>query len=94
MITFPEGKPIFFKLKPGGGPAERAGIREGDEIVRLDTIKAGELNAARIYELCLTRAGKAVEVEVIHPGESDHTLTRLELMAQQWSFPPENPQSK
>jgi hypothetical protein len=90
LIEFRDGKPFMAKLQPGGGPAAAAGIKEGDEIVRMDAIKAKELNVTSIYEMCLKQNRKAIEVEVLHQGDRNTTVVKINVLPDQWVFPPEN----
>lgn len=90
IMLFPHGKPTIAQLAPGGGPAETAGMKTGDEVVRLDGKTGAEINAYNLYELCLEKGGKSIEAEIVHQGESKSQLVHITLAPNQWIFPPEN----
>jgi hypothetical protein len=74
-------------LHPGGGPAEDAGLRQGDGILKLGTLSEEELNTSSVYDLCSTHAGQTIEVEIARPGESQPIKTHLKLLEKQFLYP-------
>ena len=51
-----------------GGPAERAGMRANDRIVRIDTLDAVGLTRADVPKYLRGRRGTKVALEVVRPG--------------------------
>jgi hypothetical protein len=87
LLLFPEGKCLAYQLKPGGGPAQDAGVRQGDSVTRLGSLKEGAINAQSLYELCLHHAGEEIEIEFQHQGEATTNTAKLKLGAKTFEFP-------
>jgi hypothetical protein len=77
-ITFPGDRNYIFRLDPRG-PMANAGLKVGDHIVGLGSLKEAEINAISIYRLCLDHAGEMVELRVQRSGEDDTTTLRVRL---------------
>lgn len=54
---------------PPGLPAERSGLRPGDEIVMIDGVYVRDLPSAQVRERLRGAAGSAVELTVVRGGE-------------------------
>jgi carboxyl-terminal processing protease len=67
-----DGKPTVLAPLPGS-PAERAGIRAGDVIVRVDGREVERLDTQEIVRLVRGPAGTAVTLTVLHQGDTDAT---------------------
>jgi hypothetical protein len=70
------------------GPAEKAGLKVSDRVIRLGPLKEAEINSETLYELCLHHAAERLEVEYARPGRSKHIVTHLRLPEKMYSFPP------
>jgi hypothetical protein len=87
-LTFIDGHPRILALAPGGGPAENAGIRVEDEILKIDGLPAAQINLITFYEMCLTNANKTVAVELSRSGESQSIKTKVKLTQKLFVYPP------
>src|SRR5262249_56546928 len=72
----PEGPGVLLQGVVPGSPAEAAGIRAGDRIVRFDGASVANLEelAARLYS---ARPGQVVAIEVLRDGERIALEARL-----------------
>ena len=52
-----------------GGPAEQAGVRPNDRIVRIDTLSAVGLRSGDVPKYLRGKSGSRVDIEVVRPGE-------------------------
>lgn len=73
MAVKPDGKPVTVIRVLPNGPAEKAGIRAGDQIVEIDGQKVSPLNLSRALELLRGPAGSTVTLSI---RRNMQTLTR------------------
>jgi len=71
------------------GPAEDAGLRINDAILKLGPLRGRELNAYSIYDLCETRAGQTIDVEYSRAGKEKTFKTQLKLLEKRFTYPPQ-----
>jgi hypothetical protein len=88
ILKFSTGSNHVYQLIPGGGAAQDAGIKVWDHIVRLGSLKEGDIDVVSLYELCLHHAGETLEVEIERAGEEKPLLKHLKLPAMEYVFPP------
>lgn len=88
LVTFPGGKPIVLKTRPGGA-VESSGIQEGDEIVSLGELLQKDINMSSLYEFCVKQGGKTVTAKIRRSGRMDVSTMSLTLSPDQWAFPPD-----
>ena len=73
MAVKPDGKPVTIIRVLPNGPAEKAGIRAGDQIVEIDGRNVAPLNLSRALELLRGPAGSTVTLSL---RRNLQTLTR------------------
>lgn len=56
-------------LAPTPGPLEKAGVKKGDQILRLGALKGSEMSMNSVYELCQKHPGGPLEVEYKREGK-------------------------
>ncbi len=79
-VTTREGRPtIVAPLE--GSPAERAGLRAGDVIVRVDGADVSELSLSEVVNRIRGPKGTTVRLHVLHPGDS--ALTEVAVVREQ-----------
>lgn len=61
----------------GGGPAERAGVRSGDRIVRIDTLSAVGMSRADVPKYLRGKKGTEVAIDVVRRGAAEPLHFRL-----------------
>ncbi|TAK59452.1 MAG: PDZ domain-containing protein [Dehalococcoidia bacterium] len=69
----------------GGGPADRAGIRVGDRIARIDDADASQLGPASAFELINGKEDTTVRLQLRRPGEAapvELAITRARVIPQ------------
>jgi carboxyl-terminal processing protease len=79
-----------------GSPAQQAGLRPGDVLVRVDGQDVSNLPVEQIVSLVRGPAGTQVTLDVLHPGESaltSITVTRQQVTVRSvtWAMVPGNP---
>lgn len=87
-----DGKPTVLAPLPGS-PAERAGIRAGDVIVRVDGREVERLSTDEIVRLVRGPAGTTVTLSVLHQGDTapvdiQVTRARIESPNVVWTITP------
>ena len=87
-LTFLDGHCRVLALAPNGGPAQNAGIKPGDEILKLGPVSGKDICLSSIYELCLREAGHVIEVEFFHAGENQAIKVKLTIGRKQFVYPP------
>ncbi len=80
------GRDSYFDKPTAGSPAERAGIRYGDRIVRIDTVTAEGKSSTEIVNLVRGIPGTEVSITVSRPYATD-TLPTLTLKRERLSQP-------
>jgi hypothetical protein len=88
-FVYSEGHCRVFALNPTGGPAENAGIRKDDTILKLGPLKENELTITSVYDLCESSAGQTIDVEYARIGEQQTFKRRLNLLEKQYLYPPQ-----
>jgi carboxyl-terminal processing protease len=68
-----------------GSPAQEAGLRPGDILLRVDGQDVSDLSLEQVSQLVRGPAGSTVTLEVFHPGES--TLRTVTVTRQQLTVP-------
>lgn len=91
-VSMRSGQPVIVAPIPGS-PAQQAGIRPGDAIVRVDGQEVAGLTVEQVVNLVRGPAGTAVTLTVIHEGETnldDVTVTRAQITVPSvsWSMLP------
>ena len=72
------GKPIIVSVIPGG-PAERAGLRSGDQVLSVDGVSTDGQDIDTVVKRIRGDEGTTVKVSVLHQGESvpsDYSIVR------------------
>ena len=87
-LSFIDGHCRVLALASGGGPAQDVGLKQGDEIVKIDPLSGKDLCLSSIYELCLNKAGQTIDVEFLHTGDAQPIKTRLVIGKKQFLYPP------
>jgi carboxyl-terminal processing protease len=80
-VSMRDGQPVVVAPIPGS-PAQQAGIRPGDAIVRVDGQDVGDLTVEQVVNLVRGPAGTSVTLTLLHQGEttlSDVTITRAQI---------------
>jgi hypothetical protein len=87
VIFFIDGESVVISLKPGGGPAQDAGIEKGDKIERLGEIPGNALNAVNLYESIQNHAGKSLPIVLKRRvnGETKAVTVKLPKLMTYWS---------
>jgi carboxyl-terminal processing protease len=77
LDVVPVGQVFRVSQVLAGSPAEMAGVRTGDQLVRVDRRDVGPLPADAVADLLKGEVGTAVEVEILSPGDSAARTLRL-----------------
>ena len=89
IILFEEGLARVERLQPGGsGPAEQAGIKEGDRIAAFGDLERGQLTGSNIMEMVAAKAGSSIRVKLYRPNDVAPLEVKLELpkIISDWDF--------
>jgi len=78
FIVYRDGHAVIAKIKKGG-PADKAGLAERDEIESIDEFGDKPLNLSNLYEVCRKQAGKSLTLHLSNQGSPK--VVRLELPA-------------
>lgn len=91
LVVYQDGIAFVASLRPGPGtgPAEAAGLKLGDVIVKLGKLEAKELNSASIATAILESAGKSLVVRVKRKGETEERSVEVLIpkVKSGWDFP-------
>ncbi len=69
VFQFTEEKLVVARLRPGGGPAQTAGLQAGDVVIRLGGVDRPHLDGPTLYELIAKSSGKRINCEYIRDGD-------------------------
>jgi hypothetical protein len=78
LFRFDQGRCIVTFVDKAS-PAQSADIRVDDEIIKLGSLPRSALNFAIIFELGDTHAGRTIDVELVHAGDTKAVKTKLKL---------------
>jgi hypothetical protein len=84
-FIYPEGHCRVFD-SVGPGPAQDAGLRKDDAILKFGPLQEKDLNALSLDELCETCAGQTIDVEYSRAGKEQVFKARLKLRENDSSF--------
>jgi len=91
ILKFSDGDSYVYSLYPYPSPAQIAGLKVGDRILRLGPLSKAEINSRAIYELCLRHPGEALPVELLRSGEKNSISTQIKLEEYRFIYPPREP---
>ena len=80
-----DGKLMVTEVKRGSA-ADSAGIKVGDQLLRLGDLKAAEIDERAKYEFCLHHAGQTVEVEVARSEGGQSLVTQMKLPPKAYQY--------
>jgi len=89
VFQFAKEKLVIARLRPGGGPAQTAGLQVGDVVTRLGGVDHLHLDGPTVYELIAKSSGKRIECEYIRDGDLKnvrHSVIEVGKTKSRWDF--------
>jgi carboxyl-terminal processing protease len=77
---------VYLTSPTEGGPADRAGIKTGDKVIRVDTIDTKGFSTSQISNLLRGEPGTPVRVTVVRPFVTDSIIT-MDIMREKIVIP-------
>lgn len=88
VLIYDQTGAVVYKLKPGGGAVQSAGLAEGDKILEIGGLTRPALSLFNLTELCMASGDKALKVKVIRSkdGTTFETVLQLGDIVSSWDF--------
>lgn len=77
---------VYLTSPHEGGPADKAGIRSGDKVVKVDTVDTKGYTTSQVSQLLRGEPGTMVKVTVVRPYVADSIVT-MDILREKISIP-------